>query len=71
MMIPVRVVIPRVGRKLGTPRYEYADVPIGRIARATALAAIDNCKDPEMQIQLREAFEAADKDGKFDCMEEK
>ena len=70
MLIPVRVTIPRVGKGLGEPRCEFAEVPMGEIVRAAALAMTDGCADPEMRIRLRAACEAAEKDGRFARVEE-
>lgn len=70
MLIPVRVTIPRVGKGLGAPRCEYAEVPFGEIARAAALAMTDSCADLETRIALCAACEAAENAGYFDRMEE-
>ena len=69
-MIPIRMVIPRVGRELGAARIQSAEVPMGEIVRAAALAMTDGCPDPDLRIRLRAAYEAADKDGRFARMEE-
>lgn len=70
MLIPVRVTIPRVGRGLGEPRCEFAEVPMGVIVRAAAQAMTDGCQDPDLRIRLRAAMEAAEKDGRFARVEE-
>jgi len=70
MLIPVRMVIPRTGNRLGEPRCEYADVPFGEIARAAALAMVESCADPDLRIRLREGYEQANRAGRFGRMEE-
>lgn len=65
MLIPVRLVIPREGKGLGAPRAEFAEVPMGEVVRAAALAMTDGCADPDLRIRLRAACEAAEKDGRF------
>ena len=70
MLIPIRMVIPRNGNRLGEPRCEYANVPFGEIVRAAALAMVESCADPETRIRLREGYEQADRAGRFGRREE-
>ena len=61
MLIPVRVVIPRDGKRLGVPRKEFAEIPRGEVVRAAAQAVTETCSDLGLRILMREAYEAAEK----------
>lgn len=70
MLIPVRVTIPRVGKGLGTPKSEFAEVPWGEVVRAAAQAVTETCSDLELRILMREALEAAEKAKAFRNLKE-